>query len=585
MSAIRIPPTPSISVTLALPVLLGCVFASGSALAGNAPAESWVPGRLLVQPKPGLPEKELAKILKAQGAKSIGKIDAINVHVVQLPPNASDEAVAALLAKNPHLKFAERDMIVKADATADDPYFASAWHLPKIGAPAAWDVASGDGITIAILDTGVDSTHPDLAGKIVPGWNFYDNNANTSDVYGHGTMVAGSAAAMSNNQIGITGVAIDAKIMPVRISDPAGYGSWSIIASALTWSADNGAKVANISYSVSGSTTVQSAAQYMKNKGGLVVVSAGNSGAEVITAASNTMLSVSATDSNDVLAGWSSYGAYVDLSAPGVGIWVTTNGGGYGTASGTSFASPVTAAVAAMMFSASPGLTPDNVENLLESTALDLGGAGWDKYYGYGRVDAAAAVQAAAAARSLDTQPPTGSITSPGAGSSVKGIVSVNVSATDNVGVTRVELLANDSIVASDITAPYSFSWDSQSVPDGAATLTAYAYDAAGNYSSSTVAVTVANGTDTAPPVPTIQNPAGGATVKGTVSVAGAATDNVGVAGLALYIDGKRVASSTTSSLNYSWNTRKASSGNHTLRLDATDTAGNMGTRQVTVNK
>lgn len=585
MSAHPNSPKPTIPLIAALPLFLGGTLVCGTAHGGNAAPDSWVPGRLLVQPKPGLPESELTKILKAHGARSIGKIDGINVHVVQLPPNLPEKAVAVLLAKNPHLKFAERDMIVKVDASADDPYFRSAWHLPKIGAPSAWDVASGDGTTIAILDTGVDGAHPDLVGKMVPGWNFYDNNADTTDVLGHGTKVAGAAAAMSNNQIGITGVATSAKIMPVRISDPTGYGSWSVIASALTWSADNGAKVANVSYSVSGSSTVQHAAQYMKGKGGLVVVSAGNTGTEVATAASKAMVSVSATDGGDVLAGWSSYGAYVDVSAPGVGIWVTTNGGGYATDSGTSFSSPITAGVAAMMFSANPGLSPDDVETLLEATAVDLGGAGWDKFYGFGRIDAAAAVQAAAGAANLDTQAPGVAITSPGNGVTVKSVVSIDVSATDNVGVTRVELAVNGTIVASDLAAPYGFSWDSRTVPDGSTNLTAYAYDAAGNYSANSVLISVANAVDTAPPVAELKNPTGGSTVTGNVAVAGVAADNVGVVGLALYIDGKKVSSSTTSSLSYNWNTRKVSSGSHILRLDAIDAAGNVGTQLVSVIK
>ncbi len=129
------------------------------------------------------------------GGKRRGHIPQIDVHVVELPAQASPTAIAHALKGHPHLKFAEPDMLVSPDFTPHDPYLGSAWHLPKIAAPQAWDSSTGSDMTVAILDTGVDSAHPDLAAKIVPGWNFYDNNSNTADVHGHGTAVAGTAAA------------------------------------------------------------------------------------------------------------------------------------------------------------------------------------------------------------------------------------------------------------------------------------------------------------------------------------------------------------------------------------------------------
>src|SRR5574337_724162 len=465
-------------------LLIGGAFASGAALAATPVSEQWAPGRLLVQPKPGLPDSELEKDLLPHGGKSLGKIDGINVHVVQIPAG-SEKAVAALLAKNPHFKFVERDMLVQPAATANDPYFASEWHLSKIGVPTAWDSSTGSGQVIAILDTGIDATHPDLAGKLVSGWNFYDNNADTSDVNGHGTGVAGTAVTLTNNSAGVAGVAPGAMLMPVRIADPNAYAYWSTVAQGLTWAADNGADVANISYvGVSGSSTVQNAAQYMKNKGGLVVVCAGNNGIDEGIAPSSTMISVAATDSNDVKASWSSYGNCVDVAAPGVGIYSTTRGGGYGSWNGTSLASPIVAGTVALIKTANPALAPADVEKVLFSTAVDLGTAGFDSYYGNGRVNAAAAVQAALTTTAKDAIAPTVSFASPASGATVKGVASISVNASDNVGVTKVELRANGNLVASDITSPFGFSWDSTTVADGAATLTAYAYDAAGNYSS-----------------------------------------------------------------------------------------------------
>jgi hypothetical protein len=586
-------PSPLRRVSL-LSVLLGCAFALGGAAAPAFAEETaqaaetaqWVPGRILVQPKPGLPASELEKILKSHGGKSVGKIEAIDVHIVQLPGNASEKAVAALLAKNPHLKFAELDMILKSESTANDPYFANAWHLPKIGAPTAWDSSTGNGIIVAILDSGVDAAHPDLAGKMVTGWNFYDNNSNTADVYGHGTKVAGSAAAASNNALGVASVAGTAKIMPIRVTDTSGAGYLSKMASGITYAADHGARVANLSFEAAGSySTVQSAAQYMKNKGGLVLTAAGNTGAENTSAPSDTNIVVAATGSTDVRASWSTYGNFVDVAGPGVGIWTTTKGGGYASVNGTSFASPVTAGVVALMMAANPSLGSSQVQSLLYSTAQDLGTAGWDKYYGYGRVNAAAAVQAAKAAATSDTAAPIVNLTSPTSGATVKGLVTVGVSASDNVGVSRVDLVVNNTKLASDTTAPYGFSWDSTKVADGNATLIAYAYDAAGNYTSSSVTVKVSNTADTIAPSAAISNPAANAKVNGSITIQGSGSDNVAVASLNLYIDGVLKGSASGSSLSYSWNTSQVAAGTHTLRLDAKDAAGNLGSRSIQVMK
>ena len=587
--------------SLRKPVLATLVVALGAALlpaqAFAADEAQWVPGRLLVQPRAGLAEAEFDKIIKKQGGKQVGKIEGINVRVIQLPPQASEKAVEALLKKNKHLKFAERDMIVRPEGTANDTYYSSAWHLPKIGATTAWDVTTGDNVVIAVLDSGVDATHPDLAGRLIPGWNFYDNNSNTADVFGHGTLVAGSASANTNNGVGVASVAGNALIMPLRISATDGSASFSNMAKALTWAADKGAHVANISYqSVSGSATVASAAQYMKNKGGVTVVAAGNTGVEQTFAPTDTMISVSATTSSDAVASWSSYGSYVDVAAPGSGIWTTKKGGGYGSANGTSFASPVTAAVIAMMRSVNPVLPPADLEKILISTAVDLGTAGFDKKFGHGRINAAAAVSAAQSAKVSDTSAPTVGIGAPIAGAKVSGLVAVDVSASDNVGVTRVELFVNGTKFASDTTAPYSFSWDSAAVADGNASLTAYAYDAAGNFASRAVTVAVSNAVapsepektvaDTVAPTASLINPTAGSTLSaGKVAVSGAGVDNVGVVALRLYVDGKLETTVSGSKLSYSLNTRKLSTGTHTIALEAVDAAGNSGVQSVSVRR
>ena len=580
------------------PVSLAAALACGSAWSQVQPEQpvqalpnGWALGRILVSPKAGLPDVEFDKILKGHGAGAKRKLQGVNVHVVELPiqSHGREQALVQALARNPHIKFAELDAYVAPSATANDTYFPNAWHLETTHTTTAWDSSVGSGVTIAILDSGVDATHPDLAGKLVAGYNFFDGNSNTADVYGHGTKSAGTAAAITNNGGGVASVAANSNIMPIRVAGTDGWATWSALANGTTWAADRGARVISMSFqNPSSSATVLNAASYARSKGAVVIGAAGNTSAYDATAASDLMTIVAATDASDVRAGWSTYGPSVDVSAPGVGIYTTTNGGGYGAWSGTSAATPVVAGVAALVIAANPSLKPADVDKILQSTALDLGTAGKDEYYGYGRVDAAAAVAAAKSAVAADTQSPTVSISSP-TGGTVKGIATVNVSASDNVGVSRVDLYVNNVLLASDTAAPFSFSWDTATRGDGAATLMAKAYDASGNAGSSpSVSVTVANNTvtvvDSTPPVVTISNPKNGSTVSGNVAVAVGASDNVQVSGVSLYINGKLVASGSTS-LSYNWNTRKAPKGANSIQAVASDSSGNSTTSTIQVTR
>jgi subtilisin family serine protease len=561
----------------------------------SADTARYAKGRILLQPRAGLSDKDIDRIIGVHGGKRGKHLRQINVQVVELPATADDASVVRTLARSRLFKFAELDRVVEHASLTNDPSLGSEWHLPKIQALSAWDYSGGAGVTIAILDTGVDATHPDLAAAMVPGWNWYDNNSNTSDVYGHGTKVAGAAAAVGNNAQGVAGVAMQARIMPIRVTDTSGYGYWSSMANGIMWAADNGARVANISFAQTcGSATIRSAAQYMRGKGGVVVVAAGNTGGEIVDAPNTDVTCVSATDSNDALAGWSSRGAAVDVSAPGAGILTTTSGGGYASVSGTSFAAPVTAGVYALMMAANKSLSPATLDNILYTTASDFGAAGYDTQYGNGRVDALAAVAKARQAIAADTQAPSVSVSNPSAGSKVSGLLPVDVAATDNVGVTKVDLYVNNTLFVTDTISPFGFSWDTTRLPDGPAMLMAKAYDAAGNVaSSSSVSVMVAN--DTQPPTVVITNPANGSTVTGTVNVNVTGQDNVQVAKITLSIDGKQVAMVNGSSLSYSWNTGstggkwwkrgRTTGGTSTLAAQAVDPAGNVATTTVTVKK
>jgi len=563
--------------------MLALAIALGTQASLAAP--EFAEGRILVQPRAGLSDAQFQKILRQNGASTRRRVTQIDLHVVNVPPRAEDKVVAAL-SRNPHVVFAEKDVLLELSAvTPDDPYYSNAWHLPKMGLPSAWERTRGNGV-IAVLDTGVDSAHPDLSGQLVSGVNAVDAFGDTSDIHGHGTKVAGVIAALSNNASGVASIAWDSKVMPVRVTNSSdGWAHFSDIANGLVWAADHGARVANISYDVTGSASVNSAAQYMRNKGGLVVVAAGNSGTDPGHADSPYIISVSATGSSDSKTSWSSYGRYVDVAAPGAGIWTTTRGGGYGSVSGTSFASPATAAVVALIRATNSTLAVVDVEEVLKASAVDLGSAGRDSYYGYGRVDAAAAVQLADQSTSVDTQPPAVQIASPGNGATVDGLVPVDVRASDVSGVSTVELYAGDSLVGRDIDAPYAFTWDSSRHADGDVRLIAYAVDTKGNRGEAEpVTVQVANGSasDTSPPEVTIVAPGSGSTVDGNVTVSARAADDSPVSQLVLYAGGKMLCAVDGATASCNWNTRKLS-GSQTVSATATDAAGNQGSASIQV--
>jgi len=564
----------------------------GSAQAAPAASQNWVAGEILVQPRAGLSDAQLERILRQSQGRAVGRINGINVRIVSVPPRAEDAVVRAL-SRNPHIKFAEKNHLLQLSEIPNDPRFADGWHLRTISAEGAWRQSKADGLVVAVLDTGVEAGHPDLIDRLLRGHNSVDGSSDSSPIHPHGTRVAGAVAAATNNATGIAAVAWGASILPVRVSNRTdGVASFSDIARGLTWAADNGARVANISYGVTPSSTVSNAAQYMRNKGGVVVVAAGNSGSDLGYSNNPYMISVSATTSSDGMASWSSFGDYVNLAAPGAGILTTNTGGGYTTASGTSFASPVAAGVAALVMSANSQLKPVDVEKILFESADDLGAAGWDKYYGWGRVNAERAVSRAVYARSADTQAPVVNISSPSAGATVSGIVDVDVSASDNVGVSRVELYANGALVGSDITAPYQFAWDTARESEGTVRLRVEAYDAAGNRGTHSVDVTVqrdgsdesgSGDADTESPVARITSPADGAVVSGNTRLEASATDNVSVVRMEIAVNGRVMCATDRGQISCNWNTRKESDGAYTITTTARDAAGNAGSASIRV--
>lgn len=510
-------------------------------------------------------------------------------------PEYTEEIVVANLQQHPLLKWVELDRLASHTAIPNDELYAKQWYLPKINVPTAWDIAQGVGVTIAIVDSGVDPDHEDFAGTLVPGWNIWDDTSDTTDLTGHGSLVSGLALASTNNSVGIAGVSPQSKLMPIRVTEPTASGAWSSnIVKGIIYAADHGARIANVSFqNMSSQLVIQNAAQYMKDKNGLVVVSAGNTGQQESYTVTSTMIPVAATDENDNKASFSSYGEYVTLAAPGSNLVTTNKDGSYSTVSGTSGSSPIVAGVIAQMMSVNPQLSNIDIEQLLFATATDLGVTGKDSYFGYGRIDAAAAVLAAqTAVPNVDTQTPTVTITKPLGSSTLAGIISVDVLAQDNVGVVRAELWVNGTNAAIDTSVPFAFAWDSNSVANGLVNLSVYVYDAAGNQATQTIPVYIDNPlpppiVDVTPPIIRITNPIAG-NVSGSVVITTDASDDNATVGITqmIYIDSMLVATGKGSTLTYNWNTytKKNRVGpSRTITAVAKDEAGNTSSASVIV--
>ena len=268
----------------------------------------------------------------------------------------------------------------------NDPAFSQQWGLSLIGAPAAWQVSQGaKPVVVAVVDSGVDPTQPDLQGALVPGADFVDSSGDTSDGFGHGTMVAGVIASRPNNGVGGAGICWTCRVMPIKVLDSSGAGTASAIADGIRWAADNGANVISMSFVLTGPDPgVESAIAYAHDHGVLVVAAAGNYGTDSPTypASYPDVVSVAAIDQSSALYPWSTHGTWVTLAAPGCTV-TTALGGQFGTFCGTSEAAPLVAGLAGLALSAGNGSAAD-VEAALEQTADPLPGL-----VGSGRIDAA----------------------------------------------------------------------------------------------------------------------------------------------------------------------------------------------------
>jgi subtilisin family serine protease len=515
-----------LAVLAILSILFVILGDSGSRATASASTPST--GEILVKFKASASQRAIDALNRSMATQQVDAIPALGVRVLRVAPGQDAASVASHYAHNPLVEFAEVNALANTlDTIPNDPAYnpplSDQWGLQKVQGPAAWDITTGSpSVVIAVVDGGAWGGHPDLAGKVLTGYNTFTGTSDASDDNGHGTWVTGVAAAATNNGVGMAGMSWLSPVIPVKVCDSTGSCPYSNVAKGMTWAADHGAKVINLSLGGEGScpATLQSAVDYAWGKGLVIVAASGNSGATVYAPANcNNVVAVGATDSTDTRFSWSNYGPALDLVAPGTSLCPSLSGG-YAWGSGTSFAAPFVSGAAALLMSR--GASNSATVNALYAGADDLGAAGWDQYYGWGRLNVYKAILALSAPQTtptpspspsatatpmpagtasatpipspaLDTEPPAVSITKPLQAQTLKGPTTLNATASDNVGVARVEFYIDGALYKTATNSPYSASWNTRKWANGAHTITAQAYDGAGNGASDSRTVTVSN--------------------------------------------------------------------------------------------
>jgi thermitase len=321
-----------------------------------------VPSQVVIRFKPGTSQQQRIQYIQSLNGTVTREIDALDTLVVNVPSEVAERP----LPESPAVATSEPDYYLTAldappAAPYNDPLYGQQWALPVIGAPDAWTNLSADvpEITVAVIDSGICADHPDLAGRILDGWDFLEQDSVPQDEFGHGCAVSGVIAANPNNGVGIIGAAPNAEIMPLRVLDAQGVGSYSDVAAAIVYAVDNGAQIINLSLGgPSPSSTLESAVHYADSHGVMVIAAAGNTGGSVLyPAAYDPVIAVASVDQDLQRSSFSSYGPEIDLLAPGRDILTTRADGSYGLMSGTSFAAPYVSGVAVLEYAQGQTLT------------------------------------------------------------------------------------------------------------------------------------------------------------------------------------------------------------------------------------
>lgn len=423
--------------------------------------------------KPTSPQKvaEIIRIIQQQGGEVLKSSPGM---VVAHIPKETEEKVNQELITTNSTKILEVDYPTFLAADSPD------WGVRRIQAPEVWKKTTATGIKIAVIDTGMDYTHKDLQGRYAGGYDTVNEDSNPFDDHGHGTHVSGIIASTLDGA-GLAGVAPGVQILALKALGSDGSGFISNVVEAVDWAMNNGAQVINFSLGTTfDSKTLESKLNEAAAKGIVLVAAAGNTngGSLLFPAAYGSVISVSATDSNDNFASFSSVGA--EIAAPGVSVESTVPGNGYAFWSGTSMASPHVVATVALMLANKQ----TNIRQNLQNTAIDLGSPGKDSLFGYGLV------HAKPAALGEDVLAPVVTFLSPENNSAVYGQVEVKLDVQDENILKTVKLLVDNQQVQEWLAPPYIYQWDTTG-KDGVHELLAQAKDEFDNTGEVKVTVTV----------------------------------------------------------------------------------------------
>ena len=364
-----------------------------------------------------------ATLMAQYGLQTMRYLAGLDTYVLRTQPGAVMQLVDELGGRA-EVTYAEPNYLAQAALTPTDPDYSlpDRVYAPQlIGAEAAWDITTGSTeVVIAVADSGIELSHPEFSGRLLPGYDFVNEDSDPSDDSGHGTHAAGVIAAAMNNGQGTTGLAPGALILPVKVLNASNLADWADVAAGIVFAADQGADIINLSLGgYAGSQLLLDAVRYAAGHGVTLVAAAGNLGLELpyYPAAYDETIAVMATTRSDERFILSNYGGFVDIGAPGVEIWSTLwsagTPGGYGFASGTSASTPHVSGLAGLLLAQRPDLQPAAVRAIIEQTAVDLGAPGRDPFFGAGRINASAAMTAAVNWTPLPDTPTPASTSTP----------------------------------------------------------------------------------------------------------------------------------------------------------------------------
>ena len=443
----------AITLVAMITMIIGVIFC-GKAIAqqeffeksfSTSVGPKYVPGEIIVKFKPGVSDKAIGDWNQGRGCSVLSTSKSAGFKRLKIAKRKTVEEMVEIYKRNPNVEYAEPNYIVHAFWVPNDPYYNYQWHLDNAGygginMESAWDITKGDpNVIVAVIDTGVAyedyeefvdnpgrgkdywityQQAPDLADtNFVAGYDFVNDDDHPNDDEGHGTHVAGTIAQSTNNSIGVAGVAFDTSIMPIKVLDSSGSGTYADIADGIYFAADNGAKIINMSLGgTSGSITLENAVAYAYGKWVTIICASGNDGSATTVsypaAYDAYCIAVGATRYDEAVAYYSNGGPSLDLTAPGGDITVDQNEDGFADGvlqqtfgdnptdwdywfyQGTSMAAPHVSGVVALLIAHAVATTPtpDEIREALQSTAEDKGSPGWDSEYGWGIVDAYAAL-------------------------------------------------------------------------------------------------------------------------------------------------------------------------------------------------